>query len=542
MKSTLLACSAAVAIAAGAPPALANDQATGDPAGVKAAPKPSIEEELVYLRDIIALQTLRLDEAEQALARQTKALESQQQKISELERALGATQLALKEQGAAIFAVNGTDGYVIKRGDTLGEIAAKYGTTAKALAAANNISRPERIEIGQKLIVPGAAAPAVAAVEPQPSNKIVKEPEAKPETKMAAAETAVSPGERPDVTERIVEQERQAGDKEGMPTEVGVRPEDEDDRPQVAILPDVGGILTPGGTLYVEPSFDYTVTSDNRFFFQGVEIIDAILIGAIEATDSDRRARTESLGFRYGITDRLEIDGRFSYVNRNDRISGVAIDDGTTVFRELNGGGIGDAELGLHYQLTSGRGFPYTVLNLRGKAPTGEGPFDVGRDAKGIETELSTGSGFWTIEPSVTFILPSDPAVIFANLGYQMNLKDTPDEPIGATTIIREFNPGDAIRASLGLGLAVNDRLSISFGYDHSSFFRTEQMVESPDQNGNPVVTVVRQQPVTVGSYLVGGSYAVTDDIRISLNTSFGATDEAPDMRVSLRAQVKLFE
>ena len=44
----------------------------------------------------------------------------------------------------------------------------------------------------------------------------------------------------------------------------------------------------------------------------------------------------------------------------------------------------------------------------------------------------------------------------------------------------------------------------------------------------------------TVGSFMFGGSYAVTDRFRLNLNAAFGATDEAPDMRVSLRAQYKL--
>jgi murein DD-endopeptidase MepM/ murein hydrolase activator NlpD len=540
MKSKLLTFTAIAALAANASPALAVDQAPAEPAGAPIAPKPSIEEELVYLRDIIALQTLRLDEAEQALARQTKMFESQQQKIAELERALGATRLALQQ--GAVFAAAGDGGaYIVKSGDTLGEIAAKYGTNVSALAAANGISRPENIRVGQRIVVPGVVAgPAVAAAETAPAAKVAKAPEAAPETKLASAEPpGPSPEARPDVTERVIQGEREKAPEGGLPQEVGVRPEHEDDRPEVAILPDVGGVLTPGGTFFIEPAFDYTVTSDNRFFFQGVEILDAILIGAIEATDSDRRARTESIGLRYGLTDRIEIDGRFSYVNRNDRVSGVAIDDGSTIFREINGSGIGDAELGVHYQLTNGRGFPYTVLNLRGKAPTGKGPFDVDRDARGIETELASGSGFWTIEPSVTFILPSDPAVVFANIGYQLNLETSPDEQIGTNTIIREFDPGDAIRASLGLGLALNDRMSINFAYDHTNLTRTEQVVENI---GTGARTTVRQQPVTVGSFIVGGSYAVTDRVRLNLNTAFGATDEAPDMRVSLRAQVRLFD
>lgn len=530
MKSGLMGFTALAALAATGAAAADQAPATPTPAGQSAAPQPTVQEELVYLRDIIALQTLRLDEAEQALARQTKALNDQQKRIAELERALA------NGQGRAVLAADMKGDYTVRSGDTLGLIAQRHGVSLSDLAAANGLKSPYRIAVGQRLAVPGAApaedASAAAKVAARPDEK------QKPIAVASADPPGPSPESRPDVTERALSGEQKPASA-ATPQEVGVRPQDEDDRPQVAVLPDVGGILTPKGAFYVEPSFDYTVTSDNRFFFQGVEIVDAILIGVIEATDSDRRGRTASLAARYGITDRLEVDGRVSWVNRNDRISGVAIDDGTTIFRELNGGGLGDAEVGVHYQLTDGRGFPFTILNLRAKAPTGDGPFDVSRDAKGIETELATGSGFWSIEPSVTFILPTDPAVIFANVGYQMNLSDSPDALIGPNTIVREFNPGDAIRASIGLGLAINDRFSVSFGYDQSNFFRTSTLLESVATGAQ---SVTRQQPTAVGSFLVGGSYTLNDRVRLNLNTAFGATDEAPDMRVSLRAQVRLFD
>jgi LysM repeat protein len=529
MKSGLFGFTALAALAATG--AAAADQAPATPAGQTTAPQPSVQEELVYLRDIIALQTLRLDEAEQALARQTKALDEQQKKIADLERALA------NGAGRAVLAADMKGDYTVKSGDTLGLIAERHGVSLSDLAAANGIKSPYRIAVGQRLAVPGAAP----AEEAQPAAKIASQPEdqKKPIAVASADPPGPSPESRPDVTERALDQQKSAPEAASTPQEVGVRPADEDDRPQVAVLPDVGGILTPGGSFYVEPSFDYTVTSDNRFFFQGVEIVDAILIGVIEATDSDRRGRTASLAARYGITDRLEVDGRVSWVNRNDRISGVAIDDGTSIFRELNGGGLGDAEVGVHYQLTGGRRFPFTVLNLRAKAPTGEGPFDVARDARGIETELATGSGFWTLEPSATFILPTDPAVIFANVGYQFNLSDSPDALIGPNTIVREFSPGDAIRASIGMGLAVNDRFSISFGYDQTNFFRTSTVLESV---ATGTQSITRQQPTVVGSLLIGGSYTLNDRIRLNFNTAFGVTDEAPDMRVSLRAQVRLFD
>ncbi len=48
--------------------------------------------------------------------------------------------------------------YTIKKGDTLGGIAAKYGTTYQQLAKDNNISNPNRIYAGQTIKVPGGSS------------------------------------------------------------------------------------------------------------------------------------------------------------------------------------------------------------------------------------------------------------------------------------------------------------------------------------------------------------------------------------------------
>jgi lysozyme len=44
--------------------------------------------------------------------------------------------------------------YTVKAGDTLSAIAAKFGTTVAAIAAANNISNPNIISVGQVLVIP----------------------------------------------------------------------------------------------------------------------------------------------------------------------------------------------------------------------------------------------------------------------------------------------------------------------------------------------------------------------------------------------------
>ncbi len=47
--------------------------------------------------------------------------------------------------------------YTVRAGDTLSAIAARYGVSQAALAQANGITNPNRIYVGQRLIIPGAS-------------------------------------------------------------------------------------------------------------------------------------------------------------------------------------------------------------------------------------------------------------------------------------------------------------------------------------------------------------------------------------------------
>lgn len=48
--------------------------------------------------------------------------------------------------------------YVVRRGDTLYSVARRYGTTVNALRQANSLPNPNRIYVGQRLVIPGATA------------------------------------------------------------------------------------------------------------------------------------------------------------------------------------------------------------------------------------------------------------------------------------------------------------------------------------------------------------------------------------------------
>lgn len=74
---------------------------------------------------------------------------------AEVNRRLGVADTA-PDAGAA----QGVTVYTVKRGDTLSQIAAKYGTTYQAIAAYNGIKNPNVIRVGQKIKIPASTAPA----------------------------------------------------------------------------------------------------------------------------------------------------------------------------------------------------------------------------------------------------------------------------------------------------------------------------------------------------------------------------------------------
>lgn len=83
----------------------------------------------------------------------------------EATKALGATN-AVPATGQPATTPASSANHVIQAGDTLSAIAARYGTTVQALAQANGISNPDRIQVGQVLNLTGNGTPKGAGNAP----------------------------------------------------------------------------------------------------------------------------------------------------------------------------------------------------------------------------------------------------------------------------------------------------------------------------------------------------------------------------------------
>ncbi len=252
----------------------------------------------------------------------------------------------------------------------------------------------------------------------------------------------------------------------------------------------------------------------------------------LKLEDADRDITSASLTGRYGITNRLELELKLPYMSRDDNLTSTvpqvepAEDQALTIESSLQGKGIGDVEVALHYQLNSGQnGWPYLVGNLRYKADTGEGPFEVKRNVEGNETELATGSGFEAVEPSLTVLYPSDPGMFFANVGYLFALRESVDKTF-ADQRVGNFSPGDTVRVNFGMAYAINERASFTLGYKQDFIQKSEVVI-----NGVDIVSA----DLKVGSFLLGFALQTSSKVSVNVNLEFGVTADAPDTRVTLR-------
>lgn len=285
------------------------------------------------------------------------------------------------------------------------------------------------------------------------------------------------------------------------------------------------GVLTPKGTLIVEPYLQFAHLSNNRVTLSGFSVLPAITAGFINIQGVSRDIYTAALVGRYGITNRLEVEVRVPYLYREDSITQrpIATPSQADTISRFSGSGLGDVETTGRFQLNQGGpDKPYFIGFARFKSTSGTGPFEVPRDLlTGVQTELPTGSGFYIFQPGLTMLFPSDPVVLFSSISFIYNIPRNVGGEIG------HIDPGSGGNANVGLGISLNEKLSLTLGYDHTVFSR-------PTSASNLLLTTT-PHVTQIGVLLIGGSYRWSDRSFINFVVGVGATREAPDLQVTFR-------
>lgn len=294
------------------------------------------------------------------------------------------------------------------------------------------------------------------------------------------------------------------------------------------------GILTSRGHFVVEPSLAFAHSTSTNVTIEGLTIIPALIVGLIDVNQTQRDITTAAISMRTGITSRLEVALKIPYLNVDESIRQRKALEASPVdiVNDTHGQGLGDVELSFNYQLNGGAHGSFYVVNLRIKSDTGQSVFEVDRrtirDERGNDIgvvlgEQPTGSGFWAVQPGLTMIIATDPAVLYGSFNYLWNIKEDKGPEFGRT-----INPGDAVGVSFGIGFAINELTSFSLGYDHNVISKTK--IESYRNRLDSVFDRIHS-----GSFLFGISRSTGKNSSFNMSLGIGATEEAPDMQLTLR-------
>lgn len=300
-------------------------------------------------------------------------------------------------------------------------------------------------------------------------------------------------------------------------------------------LSNVGGVLTPKGQIVIDPSIEYDYWSQNQLGVNGFQIIPGITLGNVFVTRFEQNIATAAVTVRGGVTDRLELNAKIPYVYNSGSTTSL-VPSGTSaqlLSVSANGAGLGDIQFGTSYQFNSGEsGWPIFVGNFLFKTATGTSPFQVpivtvndpnGQFLAGTPKKLATGTGFYSLTPSVTVLLPTAPGVLFANLQFQHNLARTQpvqDRAGGPATPVN-LQPGESPAITFGIGFALNDQAALTLSYQQTYVFTAYS-------DGHPITG----SAYSYGTFDFGLGYQISQSTRLNLSVGIGTGQNTPAARV----------
>ena len=279
-----------------------------------------------------------------------------------------------------------------------------------------------------------------------------------------------------------------------------------------------GGLLLPSGMLEIDNTTSYYSASSDHLNVNGFALLPILVVGDITSQRVREDYLLPSFTTRLGLPHKLQMDFVIPYGYELIRTV-----DATGAQTSASNFGLGDISAGVSRQLTNEHGnVPDLLANVRFKSTTGADAFTL------TSSEVALGTGFNSIQGSLTAAKSSDPVVFFGNLGYTYNMPaghtvsaNDPTNP-GATRV-GHFNPGGAVGFQLGSILALNPELSMTVGWDQR-YTRATQL----DGTDIPASYLVE------GTLRLGTSYMYAPGKIVDLSFGVGLTPDTPNLQFSV--------
>jgi hypothetical protein len=280
-----------------------------------------------------------------------------------------------------------------------------------------------------------------------------------------------------------------------------------------------GGLLLPNGVLEVDNTASYFSMSSDHLTVDGFALLPILVVGDITSERLRRDIIIHSLTNRLGLPGKFQMDVTVPYGYVLNRTADA---DGNQ--SSVSQFGLGDISAGLSRQLTLEHGnVPDLLLNFHYKSNTGTNSYDL------QNAETSLGTGFNSLQASLTAAKTSDPVVFFGDVSYTRSLPahhtipvTNPDDGSMSNTL-GYLRPGDSFGFQLGSVLALNTETSMTVGWD-------QRFTQETKLNG----TQLPASFLVEGSLRIGTSYMYAPGKMVDLSFGVGLTPDTPNLQFSV--------
>lgn len=325
-------------------------------------------------------------------------------------------------------------------------------------------------------------------------------------------------------------------------------------RASTTTIPTVSELPKSVGDIYQEASgfssaSRYTLEADltyshydvRQMTLNGFLALDAIFLGNIDIDRISSDILTLDLIGRYSPSPRWQFEVDTPFVARSARYFSGGVGGSTAAFSEVDqrqGPRLGDVSFAVAYKVVQeDETWPDIVASMRVRAPTGDEPYGIklvtekGNNNLSYPSKMATGTGLWSLNPTVSFVKTVDPAVLFASLTYTYYFASDFDDISASEGIIQ---PGSVQLGSIwgfgvGTAFALNDRLSLGLSYSQQIGSASRTKIEGGEWQD------ISGSKSNVAVFNVGMTYALNKHLSIVPNLAIGLTPDTADYAVSVK-------